>query len=56
MLSRLNTIQSQMNEIKSRRWMRLNQDDEWYYVNKEEFKNLKEVLIEFHKFYSDKSH
>ncbi len=36
--------------------MRLNQDDKWYYVDKEEFKSLKEVLVEFHKLYSDKSH
>ncbi len=38
------------------KWMRLDWDDEWYYVNKEEFKSLKEVLVEFHKLYSDKSH
>ena len=38
------------------KWTRLNQDDEWYYVDKEEFKNLKEVLVEFHKLYSDKSY
>ncbi len=36
--------------------MKLNQDNEWYYVDKEEFKSLKEVLVEFYKFYSDKSH
>ncbi len=36
------------------KWTRLNWDDEWYYVNKEEFKSLKEVLVEFHKLYSDK--
>ncbi len=38
------------------KWTRLDWDDEWYYVNKEEFKSLKEVLVEFHKLYSDKSH
>ncbi len=38
------------------KWTRLNQDNKWYYVNKEEFKNLKEVLVKFHKLYSDKSH
>ncbi len=38
------------------KWTELDQDDEWYYVDKEEFKNSKEVLVEFHKFYSDKSH
>ncbi len=38
------------------KWTRLDRDDEWYYVDKEEFKSLKEVLVEFHKLYSDKSH
>ncbi len=38
------------------KWMKLDRDNEWYYVNKEEFKNSKEVLVEFHKLYSDKSH
>ncbi len=38
------------------KWTRLDRDDEWYYVDKEEFKSSKEVLVEFHKFYSDKSH
>ncbi len=38
------------------KWTELNRDDEWYYVNKEEFKSLKEVLVEFHKLYSNKSH
>ncbi len=38
------------------KWTELNQNNEWYYVNKEEFKSLKEVLVEFHKLYSDKSH
>ena len=38
------------------KWTELDQDDEWYYVDREEFKSLKEVLVEFHKLYSDKSH
>ncbi len=38
------------------KWTELNQNNEWYYVDKEEFENLKEVLVEFHKLYSDKSH
>ncbi len=38
------------------KWTELNRDNEWYYVDKEEFKNSKEVLVEFHKLYSDKSH
>ena len=38
------------------KWMRLNWDNKWYYVGKEEFKSLKEVLVEFYKLYSDKSH
>ncbi len=38
------------------KWTRLNQNNKWYYVDKEEFKKSKEVLVEFHKLYSDKSH
>ncbi len=38
------------------KWTRLDWDNEWYYVDKEEFKSSKEVLVEFHKLYSDKSH
>ncbi len=38
------------------KWTRLDRNDEWYYVDKEEFKSSKEVLVEFHKLYSDKSH
>ncbi len=38
------------------KWTELNQNDEWYYVDKEEFESLKEVLVEFHELYSDKSH
>ncbi len=36
--------------------MKLNWNDEWYYVDKEKFKSSKEVLVKFHKLYSDKSH
>ncbi len=36
--------------------MKLDWNNKWYYVNKEEFKNSEEVLVEFHKLYSDKSH
>ncbi len=38
------------------KWMKLDWDNKWYYVDKEEFKSLKEVLVEFYKLYSDKSH
>ncbi len=38
------------------KWTELDQNNEWYYVNKEEFKSSKEVLVKFHKLYSDKSH
>ncbi len=38
------------------KWTELDWDDKWYYVDKEEFKSLKEVLVEFHKLYSDKLH
>ncbi len=38
------------------KWTELDWNNEWYYVDKEEFKNSKEVLVEFHKLYSDKSH
>ena len=38
------------------KWTELDQNNEWYYVDKEEFKSLKEVLVKFHKLYSDKSH
>ncbi len=36
--------------------MKLDQDNKWYYVDKEEFKSLKKVLVEFYKLYSDKLH
>ncbi len=38
------------------KWTELDRNDEWYYVDKEEFNDSKEVLVEFHKLYSDKSH
>ncbi len=38
------------------KWMKLNQNNEWYYVDKEEFESSKEVLVKFYKLYSDKSH
>ncbi len=38
------------------KWTRLDRDDKWYYVDKEKFKNSKEVLVKFHKLYSDKSY
>ncbi len=38
------------------KWIKVNHDDEWYYVNKEKFNDLKKVLNEFHKLYSNKSH
>ena len=38
------------------KWIEINCDNEWYYVNKEKFNNLKKVLNEFHKLYSNKSH
>ncbi len=37
------------------KWMNLDRNDEWYYVNKEKFDDLKKVLNEFHKLYSNKS-
>jgi len=38
------------------KWTKLDWNDEWYYVDKEEFESSKEVLVEFHKLYSDKSY
>ncbi len=38
------------------KWIEINCDNEWYYVNKEKFNNLKKVLNEFHKLYSNKLH
>ncbi len=36
------------------KWIKINHDDEWYYVDKEKFDDLKKVLNEFHKLYSNK--
>ncbi len=38
------------------KWIEVDHDDEWYYVDKEEFDDLKKVLNEFHKLYLNKSH
>ena len=38
------------------KWIKINHDDEWYYVDKEKFNDLKKVLNEFHKLYSNKLH
>ncbi len=38
------------------KWIEVNRDDEWYYVDKEKFNDSKKVLNEFHKLYSNKSH
>ncbi len=38
------------------KWIEVNHDDEWYYVDKEKFDDSKKVLNEFHKLYSNKSH
>ncbi len=38
------------------KWIKIDHDDEWYYVNKEKFNDLKKVLNEFHKLYLNKSH
>ncbi len=37
------------------KWKDLDRDNEWYYVNKDEFNNFKKVLNEFHMLYSRKS-
>jgi len=37
------------------KWKDLDRDDEWYYVNKDEFNDFKKVLNEFHTLYSRKS-
>ncbi len=37
------------------KWKDLDRDDEWYYVNKDEFNDFKKVLNEFHMLYSRKS-
>jgi hypothetical protein len=38
------------------KWTELDWNDEWYYINKKEFDEFEEVLVEFHKLYSNKSH
>ncbi len=38
------------------KWIEINCDNEWYYVDKEKFNDLKKVLNEFHKLYSNKLH
>ncbi len=38
------------------KWIEINHDDKWYYVDKEKFNDLNEVLNEFHKLYSNKLH
>ncbi len=38
------------------KWIKINHDDKWYYVDKEEFNDSKKVLNEFHKLYSNKLH
>ncbi len=37
------------------KWKDLDKDDEWYYVNKDEFDDFEKVLNEFHTLYSRKS-
>ncbi len=37
------------------KWTNLDRNNKWYYVNKEKFNDLKKVLNEFHKLYSNKS-
>ena len=36
------------------KWIEVDHDDEWYYVDKEKFNDSKKVLNEFHKLYSNK--
>ncbi len=38
------------------KWIEVNHDNEWYYVDKEKFDDLKKVLNEFHKLYLNKFH
>ncbi len=38
------------------KWIEVDRDDEWYYVDKGKFDGLKKVLNEFHKLYLNKSH
>ncbi len=37
------------------KWKNLDKDDEWYYVDKDEFNDFEKVLNEFHMLYSRKS-
>ena len=37
------------------KWKDLDRDNEWYYVDKDEFDDFKKVLNEFHALYSRKS-
>ena len=37
------------------KWIDLNRNDKWYYVNKEKFNDSEKVLKEFHKLYLNKS-
>ncbi len=37
------------------KWINLDKNDEWYYVDKRKFNDSEKVLNEFHKLYSDKS-
>ncbi len=38
------------------KWIEIDHDDEWYYVDKEKFDDSKKVLNEFQKLYSNKLH
>jgi len=38
------------------KWIEINHDNEWYYVDKEKFNDSKKVLNEFHKLYLNKLH
>ncbi len=38
------------------KWIEINHDDKWYYVDKEKFDDSKKVLNEFHKLYLNKLH
>ncbi len=38
------------------KWIEVDHDDEWYYVDKEKFNDSKKVLNEFHKLYLNKLH
>jgi len=38
------------------KWIKINCDDEWYYIDKEKFNDSKKVLNEFHKLYLNKLH